>query len=50
MIGDAEAIIERIQAYIQAGCSKFVLLPIAGDDKDVLRQTRRLIDEVLPAF
>ena len=50
VIGDAEAIIERIQAYIQAGCSKFVLLPIAGDDKDVLRQTRRLIDEVLPAF
>ena len=50
VIGDAAAIVARIQGYIQAGCSKFVLLPIASDDRDVMIQTQRLIDEVLPAF
>jgi probable F420-dependent oxidoreductase len=47
-IGDAEAIVERIAAHVAAGVSKFILRPAARGDEDMLAQTRRLIDEVLP--
>lgn len=47
-IGDAAAVLERIQAYREAGISKFVLIPLAKGDDDLLQQTQRLIDEVLP--
>ena len=50
VIGDAGAIIQRINEYIDAGCAKFVLIPIANGDEDVMQQTQQLIDEVLPAF
>jgi len=48
VIGDAAAIVERIAAYIAAGASKFILRPLARGDDEMLAQTRRLIDEVLP--
>ena len=47
-IGDAGAIIERLAAYVDAGISKFILRPAARDDDEMLGQTRRLIEEVLP--
>ena len=47
-VGDAEAIVERIAEYIDAGVSKFVLRPVGAGDEAVLAQTRRLIEEVLP--
>lgn len=47
-VGDAGAIVARIAEYIEAGVSKFILRPAAKGDDDTLRQTRRLIDEVLP--
>jgi probable F420-dependent oxidoreductase len=47
-IGDAEAIVERIAAYIAAGITKFILRPAARGDDEMLWQTRRLIEEVLP--
>jgi probable F420-dependent oxidoreductase len=47
-IGDAEVIVERIAAYVAAGVSKFILRPAARGDTEMLTQTRRLIDEVLP--
>jgi len=48
-VGDAETILARIAAYIEAGVSKFVLRPVGRGDEHVLAQTRRLIEEVLPA-
>lgn len=48
--GDADAIAARVQEYIDAGISKFVLRPIAEDDADILAQTRRLAEEVIPRF
>ena len=39
---------QRIEEFVAAGVSKFVLWPI-GDDDDILQQTRRLIEEVQPA-
>ncbi|WP_119419029.1 LLM class flavin-dependent oxidoreductase [Desertibaculum subflavum] len=47
-VGDAGAILARIAAYVEAGISKFILRPLAKGDDDMLAQTRRLIDEVLP--
>jgi alkanesulfonate monooxygenase SsuD/methylene tetrahydromethanopterin reductase-like flavin-dependent oxidoreductase (luciferase family) len=47
-IGDASAITDKIAAYVAAGVSKFILRPAAKGDDDIMAQTRRLIDEVLP--
>ena len=48
--GNAEAIIRRIHEYIDAGCSKFVMLPIAGNDAEMMAQTRLFINEIVPEF
>jgi len=47
-IGNAEAIVARIAAYVDAGVSKFILRPAARGDDEMLAQTRRLIEEILP--
>jgi probable F420-dependent oxidoreductase len=47
-IGDTEAIVARIAAYIDAGISKFILRPMGGDDAEIIAQTERLIAEVIP--
>jgi len=47
-IGDADAITARIAAYVGAGVSKFILRPAAKGDAEIMAQTTRLIDEVLP--
>jgi probable F420-dependent oxidoreductase len=47
-IGDADAVLDRIAAYVAAGMSKFILRPAARGDEEMLAQTRRLIEEVLP--
>ena len=47
--GDADDILRRINEYIGAGVAKFILRPIGADDDDILAQTRRLIDQTLPA-
>jgi hypothetical protein len=48
-VGDAGTIVDRIAGFVEAGASKFILRPAGGDDADLLDQTRRLIEEVLPA-
>lgn len=47
-VGDAGTIIGRLQAFVDAGVSKFILRPIGGGDDDLLAQTQRLIDEIVP--
>jgi probable F420-dependent oxidoreductase len=47
-IGEADAIVERIATYIDAGISKFVLRPMGEDDAEIIAQTERLIAEVIP--
>jgi hypothetical protein len=47
-IGDADAIVERIATFVAGGISKFILRPAARGDEELLAQTRRLIEEVLP--
>jgi len=47
-VGDTRVLVERIQAYVDAGISKFILRPMGRDDADFIAQTRAVIDEVLP--
>jgi probable F420-dependent oxidoreductase len=47
-IGDADAIIGRIDEFRRAGVHKFVLRPIALGADEMLAQTRALIEQVLP--
>ncbi|HEX3883583.1 MAG TPA: LLM class flavin-dependent oxidoreductase [Stellaceae bacterium] len=47
-IGGAEQIADKIAAYVDSGVSKFILRPSAKGDDEIMTQTRRLIDEVLP--
>ena len=47
-VGGKEEIMERLRQFVEAGVSKFVLRPIGRDDDDLLMQTRKLIEHVLP--
>jgi len=47
-LGDAGAVLERIAQYRAAGISKFVLIPLAQSESELLEQTRRLAAEVIP--
>lgn len=47
-VGDASTIVARIAEYVEAGACKFILRPAARGDEDMLAQTRRLVEEVLP--
>ncbi|MFT4584450.1 MAG: putative F420-dependent oxidoreductase [Gammaproteobacteria bacterium] len=47
-IGDAAKLTQRLQEYVAAGASKFVLFPVTSGDADTFDQTRRVIEEVKP--
>jgi probable F420-dependent oxidoreductase len=47
-VGDGAAIAARFRAYLEAGASKFVAIPLARGEADILAQTERLIEEVVP--
>ena len=49
-VGGREEIMALVDGFRQAGAHKFVLRPIASGTDDMLAQTHRLIDEVLPEF
>lgn len=48
--GDASAMVKRIEEFIAAGCSKFVMLPMASGTADMMNQTRHFVEEVLPQY
>lgn len=47
-VGGGAEILRRIDEYIEAGVSKFILRPIGADDEDFFEQTRLLAAEVIP--
>ncbi len=49
VVGKPADLIARIERYVAAGVSKFVLLPLAQGTRDLVEQTARLIAEVRPA-
>jgi probable F420-dependent oxidoreductase len=46
--GDADAVADLFKQYVDVGVSKFVAIPLARDPLDLLVQTERLADEILP--
>lgn len=48
IVGGAEDILRQVEAYVRVGVSKFVLRPIASGMDDLMEQTRRLAEEVIP--
>jgi probable F420-dependent oxidoreductase len=48
-IGTVEECIDRVQRYVDAGCTKFVLFPLAGAG-DLLPQVDRIGERILPRF
>ena len=47
-IGSAEDIIARIEQFIDAGVSKFVLRPALAGEEAMVAQTRLLVEQVIP--
>jgi probable F420-dependent oxidoreductase len=47
-VGGADEVLAQIERYRRCGVSKFVLRPVAADASDVVEQTRRLAEQVLP--
>jgi probable F420-dependent oxidoreductase len=47
-VGEAPVILERIERFVASGARKFILRPAARGDDEMLAQTRRLVEEVLP--
>lgn len=47
-IGDADTIFARITEFVDAGISKLILRPIGRGDGDMIKQTQRLVREVVP--
>ena len=48
--GDAAEMIQRIREFVDAGCEKFVMLPMASGSADMMNQTTHFIEEILPEF
>jgi alkanesulfonate monooxygenase SsuD/methylene tetrahydromethanopterin reductase-like flavin-dependent oxidoreductase (luciferase family) len=48
-VGDAEAIIELVTRFREAGISKFVARPIAASDEEMMSQSAMLAEQVNPA-
>ena len=47
VVGGADEILERIQAYADCGVSKFILRPVGAGDAEMADQTEQIIEEVL---
>tara|TARA_B100001123_G_C14837885_1_gene838890 strand:- start:164 stop:724 length:561 start_codon:yes stop_codon:yes gene_type:complete len=47
VVGKGDDILERIQAYIDHGISKFILRPIGSGDSEMHDQTEQVIEQVL---
>lgn len=47
-IGGPDEIMAKLRGFRDAGAHKFILRPIAAGTEDMIAQTKRMIDEVLP--
>ena len=47
-VGETNEILRHIERFVNAGVSKFILRPVGVDDGDIYRQTRYLIEKLLP--
>lgn len=47
-IGPAEMIVSLLQAYVDAGIHKFVVLPMVRDADELMAQTELLVEKIIP--
>ncbi|MDG2002423.1 MAG: LLM class flavin-dependent oxidoreductase [Novosphingobium sp.] len=47
-VGTPEDVTATLRHHVEAGMSKFVILPLANDIDDLMEQTRCLVDQVMP--
>ena len=47
-IGDEQVVVDRVAEYVAVGVEKFILRPVGADGDEVIAQTRKLIEKVLP--
>ena len=47
-IGDEKVILDRVAEYVAVGVEKFILRPVGADGDEVIAQTRKLIEKLLP--
>jgi probable F420-dependent oxidoreductase len=47
-IGDEATMVARVAEYVDVGVEKFILRPVGANGEEIIAQTRRLIDKVLP--
>jgi hypothetical protein len=48
-IGGQDAVIDLLRRFVDAGMSKFVMIPLVADAEELMAQTRLLVD-ILPAI
>ncbi len=48
LVGDAQSMLARLAEYVEAGVTKFILRPVGSGDEEPLRQTRLLLEQLLP--
>ena len=48
--GGSAQMMQRVQEYVDGGVTKFVLRPVGADDDDLMKQTRLMIESLLPAI
>ena len=46
--GSADVLIDKLRLYVDGGITKFVAIPLARDEADLMEQTRLLENEVIP--
>ncbi|MBT4487657.1 MAG: LLM class flavin-dependent oxidoreductase [Rhodospirillaceae bacterium] len=49
-VGGAEEVLQKVQAFADAGLPKLILRPLASDDKDTIHQTKLMINEIQPGI
>ena len=47
-VGNKADIMQLVHSFMNAGVQKFVLRPLASGTQDMIEQTQKLIEEVLP--
>ena len=47
-IGSAEAVLERVHAFVREGVTKFIAIPLAQNADEMVEQSRLLATEVIP--
>ena len=48
--GAPDAVIDLLRRFVDAGMSKFVMIPLVADAEELMAQTRMLVEEIAPAI